>query len=147
MSTELPTKPKWFTIRDAADYLQIGEPTIYRWMRDGKITFRKIGDSTRFLQEDLDAVVVVHPSGKKHQTDLHCFSCGSPKLIEGKCQSTGLVYFVPEKSKFWTLKTSTIALKSNMCQNCGFVLLKGDTEHLAKLIEDQEEENHEQGEH
>ena len=139
MSTDLPTKPKWFTIRDAADYLQIGEPTIYRWMRDGKITFRKIGDSTRFLQEDLDAVVVVHPSGKKGQSDSRCPACGSNSLIDGKCQSTGLLYFVPEKSKFWTLKTSTVPLKSKMCENCGHVVLKGDTEHLSKILTEEKE--------
>ena len=62
--SNISDRPDWFTIKEAADYLQIGEPTLYRWMRDGKITFRKVGDSTRFLQEDLDAVVVVHQSVK-----------------------------------------------------------------------------------
>ena len=49
-------KPPWFSIKEAAEYLDIGEPTIYRWMREGQITYRKVGDSTRFWQEDLDAV-------------------------------------------------------------------------------------------
>ena len=31
------TKPKWFSIREAAEYLDVGEPTLYRWMRDGKL--------------------------------------------------------------------------------------------------------------
>ena len=141
MSTNVSSKPRWFTIRDAADYLQVGEPTIYRWMRDGKITFRKVGDSTRFLQEDLDAVVVVHHSGKNGAADLKCSSCGSVELIEGKCQSTGLLYFVPEKSKFWTLKTSTVPLKSKMCKNCGYVMLKGDTSHLSELLKDEGEDD------
>ena len=48
-------KEKWYSIREAAAYLEIGEPTLYRWMRENKITFRKVGDSTRFLQADLDA--------------------------------------------------------------------------------------------
>src|SRR5262245_32333444 len=43
-------KTKWYSIREAAEYLDVGEPTIYRWMREGKITFRKVGDSTRFWQ-------------------------------------------------------------------------------------------------
>ena len=42
------TKKKWYSIGEAAEYLDVGEPTLYRWMRDGKITFRKVGDSTRF---------------------------------------------------------------------------------------------------
>lgn len=141
MSTNTSSKPHWFTIRDAADYLQVGEPTIYRWMRDGKITFRKIGDSTRFLQEDLDAVVVIHHSGKNGAADLKCPSCGSDQLIEGKCQSTGNLYFVPEKAKFWTLKTSTVALKSRMCKNCGYIIMKGDTKHLSNLLNNEGEEN------
>lgn len=141
MSTNVSSKPQWFTIREAASYLQIGEPTIYRWMRDGKITFRKIGDSTRFLQEDLDAVVVVHHSGKNGSADLKCSSCGSDQLIEGKCQSTGNLYFVPEKAKFWTLKTSTVQMKSKMCKNCGLVVFKGDIDHLSNLLNEEGEQD------
>ena len=96
MSTDLPARPKWFTIRDAANYLQIGEPTIYRWMRDGKITFRKIGDSTRFLQEDLDAVVVVHPSGKAGNNALKCSACGSTRVT---LQSSGKARKNPRKKE------------------------------------------------
>ena len=57
--TKKLNKPEWFTIKDAAAYLEIGEPTIYRWMRDCRMTYRKVGDSTRFLQEDLDALVEI----------------------------------------------------------------------------------------
>ncbi|NQZ56957.1 MAG: helix-turn-helix domain-containing protein [Lentisphaeraceae bacterium] len=137
MAKDLPPGPKWFTIRDAATYLQIGEPTIYRWMRDGKITFRKIGDSTRFLQEDLDAVVTVHSSnaGTANKRSLKCASCGSEKIVHGKCQSTGNVYFVPEKSKFWTMKPSTVPLQSIMCSDCGFIAMRGDIDHLKELTE------------
>ena len=132
--SNISDRPDWFTIKEAADYLQIGEPTLYRWMRDGKITFRKIGDSTRFLQEDLDAVVVVHHSVKTLKSKPRCAICGSTELVNGKCQSTGLLYFVPEEAKFWTLKTSTVGLKSNMCANCGHINISGNTEHLRDLL-------------
>ena len=59
------TKTKWYSIRMAAEYLDVGEPTLYRWMREGKITYRKVGDSTRFWQEDLDAVMEVFHSDKE----------------------------------------------------------------------------------
>lgn len=134
MSTDLPQNPRWFTIRDAAKYLQVGEPTVYRWMRDGKITFRKIGDSTRFLQEDLDAVIVVHSSSVRPTQKELCPSCGSQKLTHGKCQSTGALYFIPEESKFWTLKTSTIPLRSQMCSQCGHILFRGNTKHLNEIL-------------
>ena len=133
-------KPDWFTIKEAADYLQIGEPTLYRWMRDNKITFRKIGDSTRFLQHDLDAVVVVHHAAKTLQSEPRCQLCGSNNLVDGKCQSTGLLYFVPEKAKFWTLKTSNIGITSSMCSRCGHINIKGNTDHLKDLIKQNSEE-------
>src|SRR5438874_7489874 len=63
-NAEVPKKTKWYSIREAAEYLDVGEPTLYRWMREGKITFRKVGDSTRFWQEDLDSVMQVFHSAK-----------------------------------------------------------------------------------
>jgi excisionase family DNA binding protein len=140
MSNNHIEKPEWFTIKEAAHYLQIGEPTLYRWMRDNKITFRKVGDSTRFLQQDLDAVIVVHHAAKSLKSDTRCQSCGSTNLIDGKCQSTGNLYFVPEKAKFWTLKTSTVNMKSSMCGRCGLVNFIGNTSHLKELMQKQDEE-------
>lgn len=134
MSADLPQNPRWFTIRDAARYLQVGEPTIYRWMRDGKITFRKIGDSTRFLEEDLQALIVVHSTKGRAPLKGGCPCCGSGNLVDGKCQSTGALYFIPEDAKFWTLKTSTVGLSSRMCADCGHIILKGDHEHLSELL-------------
>ena len=45
------TKQKWYSIREAAEYLDVGEPTLYRWMREGKITYRKVGDSRQHHDE------------------------------------------------------------------------------------------------
>lgn len=63
-STENTKKTKWYSIPEAAEYLDVGEQTLYRWMREGKITFRKVGDSTRFWQEDLDSMMQVSYSTK-----------------------------------------------------------------------------------
>jgi excisionase family DNA binding protein len=57
MSADGKPMPTWYTIREAAEYLSVGEQTIYRWMREGKLTYRKIGDSTRFLRRDLDGMI------------------------------------------------------------------------------------------
>ena len=65
-------KPDWYSIKEAVDYLKSGEPTLYRWMRDCKITFRKVGDSTRFLKEDLDSVVSIHTRKKPAETKGRC---------------------------------------------------------------------------
>ena len=75
--------PRWFTIKEAAEYLSVGEQTLYRWMRDGKITFRKIGDSTKFLEEDLAGFVEVFPSAKDaEKVKLVCPLCHGDSLAE-----------------------------------------------------------------
>jgi len=133
------TKVKWFSIQEAADYLDVGEPTLYRWMREGKITFRKVGDSTRFWQEDLDAVMEIFHSAKDLDKAREvCPVCRHDDLFEGKVRSTGLTYFVPKKTKFWTLKDSFIETKAKMCARCGAIVWFGDTDKLARLRKDAE---------
>ncbi|MCJ8332048.1 MAG: helix-turn-helix domain-containing protein [Lentisphaeria bacterium] len=132
-------KPDWYTIKEAVDYLKIGEPTLYRWMRDGKITFRKVGDSTRFLKEDLDSVVSIHTRKKPAETKGRCSSCGSQRLMTGKLQSTGLLYFKPNKTKFWTLNESNVGLTAEMCADCGLIQFSGDLKKLKALRKNDEE--------
>jgi excisionase family DNA binding protein len=125
---------KWYSIAEAAEYLDVGEPTLYRWMRDGKITFRKVGDSTRFWQEDLDSVMQVFRSEKDlNKAREVCPVCHSGDLVEGKVRGTGLVYFVPKKTKFWTLRDSFVETTARMCSRCGAIAWFGDTAKLANL--------------
>ncbi len=132
--TENTKKIKWYSIREAAEYLDVGEPTLYRWMRDGKITFRKVGDSTRFWQEDLDSVMQISYSTKDLDKAREvCPVCHHDELVEGNVQGTGLVYFVPKKTKFWTLKSSFVGTTGRMCTRCGAIAWYGDTAKLGKL--------------
>jgi excisionase family DNA binding protein len=133
-TTDAPLKKKWYSIGEAAEFLDVGEPTLYRWMREGKITYRKVGDSTRFWQEDLDSVMEVFHSAKDLDTAREvCPVCRHDDLIEGTVRSTGLNYFVPKKTKFWTLKDSSIASKARMCARCGAIVWFGDLAKLASL--------------
>jgi excisionase family DNA binding protein len=135
-NTETPTKMKWFSIREAAEYLDVGEPTLYRWMREGKITFRKVGDSTRFWQEDLDSVMQVFRSTNDlSKARALCPVCNHDQLAEGKVRGAGLVYFVPKKTKFWTLRDSFIETTAHMCVCCGAISWVGDTNKLTKLLD------------
>ena len=127
-------KTKWYSIQEAAEYLDVGEPTLYRWMRDGKLTYRKVGDSTRFWQEDLDSVMqVFHSTKDLDKVGEVCPVCRHDELIEGQVRSTGLNYFTPKKSKFWTLKDSFVATKAKMCARCGAIVWFGDLVKLAAL--------------
>ncbi len=135
MDSEQKAKnPAWYSIKEAADYLGVTEPTIYRWMRDGTITYRKIGDSTRFLQEDLDSHVQVFRSAKDvEQAQEFCPVCHHTELIRGRVQSTGLTYFYPEKTRFWTFKTSHIETQARMCTRCGAIVWFGDKSKLSEI--------------
>lgn len=127
-------KRKWYSIGEAAAYLDVGEPTLYRWMREGKITFRKVGDSTRFWQEDLDSVMEVFHSAKDVDKAREvCPVCRHDELVEGKVQATGLNSFIPKKTKFWTLKSATIVTTARMCARCGTITWFGDVKKLAEL--------------
>jgi excisionase family DNA binding protein len=138
MDTEEKGKnPGWYTIKEAADYLGVTETTIYRWMREKSITYRKIGDSTRFLQEDLDSHVEVFRSAKDvENVQEFCPVCHHTELIRGRVQSTGLNYFYPEKTKFWTFKTSHVETQARMCMRCGAVIWFGDKSKLAGIKKD-----------
>lgn len=143
MSSE--NKKKWYSIKEAAKYLSIGEPTLYRWMRDGKITFRKIGDSTRFLKEDLDSFVQVFPSKRDAEKVKEiCPVCHGRKLVSGVFRTTGLNYFRPENSKFWTVKDSNIKSSAMMCLKCGAVTHFGDVEKLRSLMPEGEADTDEE---
>jgi excisionase family DNA binding protein len=133
-NSENTKKMKWYSVREAAEYLDVGEPTLYRWMREGKITFRKVGDSTRFWQEDLDSVMQISYSTKDLDKAREvCQVCRHDELVEGKVRGGGLVYFVPKKTKFWTLKDSFVETTGRMCTRCGAIAWFGDTAKLAKL--------------
>jgi excisionase family DNA binding protein len=133
-NAENPKKTTWYSIREAAEYLDVGEPTLYRWMREGKITYRKVGDSTRFWQEDLDAVMHVFHSAKDLDKAREvCPICRHDELVEGKVRGAGLVYFVPKKTKFWTLKDSFVDTTARMCTRCGAISWFGDAQKLEKL--------------
>jgi len=132
-------RQRWYSIKEAAEYLEVGEPTLYRWMREGKITYRKVGDSTRFWREDLDAVMEVFHSEKDVENiKKTCPLCHEGKMVEGTFRSTGLNHFQPRKTKFWTIKDSHVATRAFMCERCGAIQVFGDTEKLAALKVDPE---------
>jgi excisionase family DNA binding protein len=125
----------WFSIPEAAEYLGISEPTIYRWMREGKLSFYKVGDSTRFKKENLDMVFEKHTG--THEADYHssrCAACGNTGLVPGRVQSTGKVYFKPRRTRFLTLHDSLVGVEAWACPRCGFVQLFTDTQKLDILL-------------
>jgi excisionase family DNA binding protein len=130
---------EWLSISEAAEYLGVSEPTIYRWMRDGKLSFYKVGDSTRFRSENLDMVVEKHTGA--HEADYYgsrCVACGHSRLVRGRVQSTGYVYFKPARTRFLTLHQSLVRVEARVCPRCGFVQMFTDTGLLAHLLRNED---------
>ncbi len=47
-----------FTVDEAAEYLRVSRPTVYRWMRDGDLPFYVLPKGGRRLKkEDLDKLL------------------------------------------------------------------------------------------
>jgi len=135
-------EPKtWLTIKEACKYLDVSEQTIYRWMREGALSYYKIGDSTRFKIEDLDKVIRKHVSFQEAEMIKDsCPRCGHAELTPGKLTSTGRVYFRPAKVKFFVLKEPMVEVEADVCPRCGHVTLSADTEKM-KVLEKKPVEN------
>jgi len=134
-AVEMNQGKDWYSIREACDYLDVSEQTIFRWMKDGKLTYFKVGDSTRFRKEDLDLMITKFTGEKEAEKyGTKCVSCGHSVLIPGRIAGTGKVYFKPYKTKFFTLLEGLVNIEAKTCPKCGFVQIFSDTGKLNKLI-------------
>ncbi len=133
--TAKPTaRKKWFSVKEAAAYLGKSEPTIFRWMKDGTLSFYKVGRATRFSKESLDAVIEKTTGSREAEGVLaRCAACGHSGMMDGQLQSTGRIYFHPDKTRFWTLSDSMVRVRAKACPACGFIQLHADTGKLGRL--------------
>jgi len=133
VSAEAPRR--WYTAPEAAQYLGVSEPTIFRWMRDGRLSFLKIGGSLRFTQEGLDALIEKTTGWKEAEAAAgRCTSCGNSVLVEGRVQGTGRLYFRPEKTRFWVFAEALVPIRARVCTACGYVQMHADTSKLKRLL-------------
>ncbi len=130
------SQPKrWYTIPEAADYLGVSEPTIFRWMKGGQLSFYKIGGSTRFTQEGLEAVIEKTTGAKEAEAAAgRCAACGHSILVEGRLRGAGRLYFQPQETKFWTFQESMVPTLARVCTACGYIQLHADTSKLTRLL-------------
>ncbi|RJP74893.1 MAG: DNA-binding protein [Candidatus Abyssobacteria bacterium SURF_17] len=132
---------EWLTTKEAAQYLGVSEPTIFRWMREGTLSFFKIGGSTRFRRENLDlAARKVTGKQEAEQRAGRCPVCGHGFLLSGQVRSTGKIYFVPGKAKFFVLSDSNVEVSARACPACGHVDMFADTAKLTRLMRQEDSE-------
>lgn len=130
----------WLSIREAAEHLGVSQPTIFRWMKQGTLSFYKVGGSTRFSRESLDLFIEKTTGSREAEaTAGRCAACGHEMLVDGRIRSTGKIYFQPEKSRFWTLSDSMVGMHAKACTACGFIQLYADTDKLRRLTLNEEE--------
>jgi ribosomal protein S27AE len=104
-------------------------------MKDGILSFYKVGGSTRFTKEGLDAVIEKTTGQKEAEAVAgRCAACGHGTLLEGRLQGTGLLYFRPRKTRFWVFRESMVPTKAKVCPACGYIQLHADTEKLSRLL-------------
>ncbi len=137
------TPNRWYTIKEAADYLGVSQPTIFRWMKEGTLSFYKIGGATRFSQEGLDAIIEKNTGEKEaEQAAGRCVACGHNILVDGRVQATGKLYFKPANSSFWVLHEAMVPTRARACPACGYVHFYIEPKKLKDLkpkeIKDQE---------
>jgi len=126
---------RWYSVDDAAEYLGVSRPTIFRWMKQGILSFYKVGGSTRFSQEGLDAVIEKATGQKEAEAAAgRCAVCGHSVLVEGRLQGTGRLYFRPVRTRFWAFEESMVPTKARVCPACGHVQLFADTAKLTRLL-------------
>ncbi len=58
---------EWLTLEEAAAYLKVSKPTIYRFCSEGCLPFYKLAGTgqRRFKQADLDALLVPGQPGRR----------------------------------------------------------------------------------
>ena len=125
---------QWYSIKEAAEYLGVSQPTIFRWMKDGSLSFFKVGSATRFTQEGLDAVIEKTTGTKEAELAAgRCSCCGHSVLVEGHLRGAGRLYFRPTKSSFWVLAEAIVPTQARVCTACGHIQLHADTTKLKSL--------------
>jgi ribosomal protein L37E len=109
-------------------------------MKDGILSFYKVGGATRFSREGLDAVIQKNTGRKEAEAASgRCASCGHGVLVPGRLQGTGRLYFKPEKTRFWTLEESLVPMKAHVCAACGYMQIHADTAKIQRLKPKSEE--------
>ena len=66
--------------------------------------------------------------------EVKCIRCGSTSFSTGWVQSTGKMYFRPDKAKFFSPRTSDLGVSGRMCMECGFLELVGDLEKAKSVV-------------
>ena len=128
------TSKKWYTIKEAAEYLGVSQPTIFRWMKEGTLSFYKVGGATRFSQEGLDSVIEKSTGEKEAQKAAGCcVVCGHNILVDGRVQATGKLYFKPAKSGFWVMHEAMVPTHAKACPACGHIQFYLDSQKLKQL--------------
>ena len=144
--TPVETKD-WYSVKEAAEYLEISQPTIFRWMKQGLLSFYKVGGSTRFSQEGLDAVIEKTTGQKEAEAVAgRCAACGHSVLIDGRVQGTGRLHFRPDKTKFWVFAEGLVPTRAKVCIACGYIQMHAETAKLKRLVAEAEKKINDEGE-
>ena len=133
-NSDSSTPKKWYSIKEATEYLEVSQPTIFRWMKEGILSYYKIGGATRFSKEGLDSIIEKTTGVKEAEHAAgRCVACGHTILVDGRVQTTGKLYFKPAKSSFWVFHEALVPTQAKACPACGYIQFYIEPERLKKL--------------
>jgi excisionase family DNA binding protein len=129
---------EWLSVKEAASYLGISEPTLFRWMKEGVVSFYKVGRATRFKRASLDTLVEKRTGSMEAEASrARCAACGHGVIVDGHIQGTGRLYFRPLRTRFWTFREAMVPTVAHVCTSCGYVQMHVETEKLHKVLPDE----------
>ncbi len=69
--TTAPQHERLWTVAEVAEYFQVSDRTVYRWLKAGLLPVLRLGrGTTRIRQQDLDAFVDAHvTTGSRQQEE------------------------------------------------------------------------------
>ena len=116
-------------------------------MREGLLSYYKVGRSTRFRRKGLDAVIEKQTGLKEAEAAAgSCAACGHSHLLKGRLQGFGRLYFRPEHTRFWTLSEALVPVEAKVCPACGHMQMHADAEKLKSLLRPEDAEPEEESE-
>ena len=89
-----------------------------------------VNGSAHFTRDGLDAA-----AGRTAAAHAGaCPACGRGRLVPGRMQDTGRLYFRPSRTRLWVLREALVPVAAVACTRCGRVEMHADTRKLHRLI-------------
>ena len=103
-------------------------------MSEGALSSTWVQGTTRFTPDALEAVVQKTVSARELESLGPCAICGHSRMVPGRLQDLGRMYFRPARTRFWVLHEAVVPVNAVVCTACGHIEMRADTRKLSRLL-------------